>query len=153
MVKKTRATALLAVFLMAGCGGARPDTLGVQEGNVGLAPCPETPNCVHTGRRHPDGTRGMFVNGRGDPGEVVKQIADIVASMPSSEVIDQGGLYLHAEFTSRIFRFVDDLEVLIMPDREIVVRSASRVGGGDMGVNAARVEELRARLKAAQIIS
>jgi uncharacterized protein (DUF1499 family) len=153
MAKKTRAFVLPALFLMAGCWGGPPDTLGVQEGYTGLAPCPSTPNCVHTGHRHPDGTRGMFILGRDAPGEVVTQIADVVASMPGAEVIEKDGLYVHAEFTSRIFRFVDDLEILIMPDREIVVRSASRVGGGDLGVNAARVEELRERLKAAQIIS
>jgi uncharacterized protein (DUF1499 family) len=47
---------------------------------------------------------------------------------------------------------VDDLEILIAPNRELLVRSASRVGSGDMGVNAARVEELRRLLAEAEIL-
>ena len=52
--------------------------------------------------------------------------------------------YLHAEFTSRIFRFVDDVEFLL-EDGIIHVRSASRVGRWDLGANRARIEDIRGR--------
>ena len=72
--------------------------------------------------------------------------------MPRTRVVTESDRYLHAEVRSKIFRFVDDLEILIMPDWELVVRSASRIGQGDMGVNVARVEELRRLLEAADLL-
>ena len=80
------------------------------------------------------------------------RIREVVESMPRSTVVTVTDQYLHAEFRSRIFRFVDDLEILIAPNRELLVRSASRVGSGDMGVNASRVEELRRLLAEAEIL-
>jgi uncharacterized protein (DUF1499 family) len=54
--------------------------------------------------------------------------------------------YLWAMFTSRVFRFVDDVEFRMVPtDGLIHVRSGSRVGYSDLGVNRRRVEKLRAR--------
>ncbi|MFT6724717.1 MAG: hypothetical protein ACJARN_001584, partial [Arenicella sp.] len=55
--------------------------------------------------------------------------------------------YLHAEYTSRTMRFIDDLELLVSPDtKRIDVRSASRIGYSDGGVNRTRIESLRADL-------
>lgn len=141
---------LFGVALMAGCWGGPKHSLGVQNGT--LAPCPSSPNCVHTGMRHPDGTRGMFADTRVPRHELMTRIAEVVSATPRTEIISQDGDYLHAEVTSRLLRFVDDVEVLITFDNEVVVRSSSRVGRGDMGVNAARVEDLRTRLKQAGAI-
>ena len=64
--------------------------------------------------------------------------------MPRSKIIELSDIYLHAEFESRIFRFIDDVEFLVNEDKKIIeVRSASRVGYGDFGVNRKRVEMLR----------
>lgn len=60
-------------------------------------------------------------------------------------VVGHQGDYLHAIFVSRVFRFVDDLEVRRAGDR-LHVRSASRVGHSDLGVNRRRVERLRRAL-------
>jgi len=141
---------LMAAFVASGCWGGAPETLGPRNGN--LAPCPGTPNCVHTGLRHPDGTQGFFVRGSIGRRDVMPQIAEIVAGMERTEISTVTGDYLHAEVRSKIFRFVDDLELLLSPSRELIVRSASRVGRGDMGVNAARVEELRRLLAEAEIL-
>ena len=127
-----------------------PDTLGADNGV--LAPCPGSPNCVHTGLRHPEGTQGMFIEGRIVRSEMMPRILEVVEAMPRTRVITSTDTYLHAEVRSQLFRFIDDLELLILTDRELVVRSASRVGRGDMGVNAARVEELRGLLKEAGVI-
>lgn len=127
-----------------------PATLGADSGS--LYPCPGTPNCVHTGLRHPDGTEGMFLQGRILRRDMVPQLLGVVESMPRTRIISSTDIYIHAEVRSKLFRFVDDLELLVMPDRELVVRSASRVGQGDMGVNAARVAELRLRLGEAGLI-
>jgi len=71
----------------------------------------------------------------------------IVESFPRTTIVTVDGDYLHATFASRIFRFVDDVEFLVDRDAGVVhVRSASRVGYGDMGVNRRRVEEIRSLL-------
>ena len=78
---------------------------------------------------------------------------DAVAAMPRTTIVEERQGYLHAECTSRIFRFVDDLELLRSETGDRVdVRSASRVGYGDWGVNRARVESLREALVAAGAI-
>lgn len=127
-----------------------PDTVGVRNGS--LSPCPGTPNCVHTGLRHPDGTRGMFLQGRLLRTEIVPSLVEVVEAMPRTTIIEEGERYIHAEVRSRFFRFIDDLELYVSTDRELIVRSASRVGRSDSGVNAARVADLRQRLQEAGLI-
>jgi uncharacterized protein (DUF1499 family) len=80
------------------------------------------------------------------------RVAEIVGAMERTTLVTANGDYLHAEARSKILRFVDDLEIVVSPSRELIVRSASRVGRGDMGVNAARVEELRRLLTEAEIL-
>ena len=61
------------------------------------------------------------------------------------EIITRTPDYLHAEATSLIFRFVDDVEFFFPPDAKLIhCRSAARLGQSDMGVNRARIEEIRA---------
>jgi uncharacterized protein (DUF1499 family) len=72
--------------------------------------------------------------------------------MPRTTVVSQTDRYLHAVVRSRVFRFRDDLELFISPDRELIVRSASRVGNGDLGANLARVADLRQRLIEAGLV-
>lgn len=132
------------VVVLSACGAQAPDTLGPSDGS--LAPCPGTPNCVHTGLRDPEGTEPIFLRGDVEVDEMMSRIASIVAAMPRTRIVSERDGYLHAEATSMIFRFVDDLELLLAGDGELVVRSASRVGRSDLGVNARRVERLRAEL-------
>lgn len=66
----------------------------------------------------------------------------LVSSQPRTRMIEVADRYLHAEITTPVFRFVDDLEFLLGP-AEIHVRSASRLGRADFGVNRRRVERLR----------
>lgn len=127
-----------------------PDTLGERNGT--LEPCPGTPNCVHTGLRYPEGTRGIYLLGNIVPGELMPRTRAVVETIPRVTVIKGTDIYLHAEVRSRVFRFVDDLEIVIAIDRELIVRSASRVGRGDLGVNARRVEWLRSELQKAGLI-
>jgi uncharacterized protein (DUF1499 family) len=70
-----------------------------------------------------------------------------VANLPRTQIVDETSDYLHAESRSRIFGFVDDLELQIRPaENSVAVRSASRLGYGDLGVNRRRVETLRSEL-------
>ena len=137
-------------FPLFGCWGPAPDNLGPRNGT--LAPCPSTPNCVHTGMRRPTGTKGIYLRGEIVRRDQMPGIQAVVEEMPRTRLLTVEDRYLHAEVRSKIFRFVDDLEILISPEREIIVRSASRIGHGDQGVNAARVEDLRRRLSEADLI-
>jgi uncharacterized protein (DUF1499 family) len=70
-----------------------------------------------------------------------------VEGLPLTKIIDETSDYLHAECTSAVFGFVDDLELHLRPAEELIaVRSASRLGYSDLGVNRRRIEDLRALL-------
>jgi len=153
---RTGIPVLLLALLATACSGTPPATLGPtgESGAQALAACPDTPNCVHTGLRHPDGTQGLVLaeDWPDRPEAALDAIAEALEAMPRTEVVEREGRYLRAEATSRIFRFVDDVEVHLAMDGQVVVRSASRVGRSDMGVNAERVAELRGALERSGVV-
>jgi len=119
--------------------GTRPDNLGVKNGR--FAPCRPTPNCVSS---------------QADPADKEHYIAPIafsgtmpelrraVESMTRATVISEEGNYLYAEYRSALLGYVDDVELLLDESARLVhVRSASRLGRSDFGVNRKRIEELR----------
>jgi uncharacterized protein (DUF1499 family) len=130
--------------------GARPGNLGVRSGR--LSPCPCSPNCVCTDADDQDHNILAF--------ELALPAADgwraahaAVAKLPRTTIVTQSSDYLHAECASRIFGFVDDLELQLRPAQNaIAVRSAARLGHSDFGVNRKRVEGLRALLKKQGVI-
>ncbi len=72
----------------------------------------------------------------------------VVAEWPRTHIVLQTTDYLHVEFTSLIFRFVDDVEFRLDAEAGVIqVRSASRIGYSDLGANRKRVEALRAALR------
>ena len=76
-----------------------------------------------------------------------KEIKELIENTPRSVVVDIDGDYLHAEVTSKWMKYVDDLEVSFVPEsHKILVRSESRVGEGDLGVNQKRVDLLKSKL-------
>jgi uncharacterized protein (DUF1499 family) len=127
--------------LLAGCHGARPASLGVRDGR--LAPCPGTPNCVET--LAPDEAHHVApLPFSGAAEAAIVRVAEIVRSLPRSSVVVVTENYLHAEFRSAVFRFVDDVEFLADGSAGVVhLRSASRVGSADLGVNRRRIEAIR----------
>ncbi|WP_296669429.1 DUF1499 domain-containing protein [Sulfuricaulis sp.] len=116
-----------------------------------LAPCPSSPNCVLS-----DATDSLHhvphfaINLPVD--EAWRLVREAVNEMPRTKVVETTGNYLHAECTSMIFRFVDDLEFELRVEGIIAVRSASRTGRRDFGVNRRRVEQLREILRAKGVI-
>ena len=137
----------LAMVLLAGvvaCVGTRPEDLGVASGQ--LAPCPDSPNCVSSDASDEvHGTAALAI--RGDAALAWQAARDAVAATERTEIVAEREGYLHAESTSALMRYVDDLELHLRSGQGVIaVRSASRVGYGDMGVNRARVEALRTLL-------
>ena len=121
-------------------------------GGSRLAPCPSSPNCVSSDAMDEGHAIEPF-RLAAEPKGAWQALQEAVAGMPRTTIVEVGEMYLHAEATSRIFRFVDDLECELRPAEGIIaVRSASRVGRSDLGVNRRRVEALRELLKARGVL-
>lgn len=140
-----RITMLLIVagVLLFSCSGTRPAHLGPQEGS--LRPCPDRANCVST--MGSDSRHAIEPIRYDSTMEQAKQkLIRAISSMKRSRLVTDSGNYLHVEFTSLIFRFVDDVEFLFNDEEKTIhFRSASRVGYSDLGVNRKRMEEIRLR--------
>lgn len=153
-LRRFRSVFLAGIAALGACGAPPPDTLGPAAN--GLAPCPDAPNCVHTGDGHPPDVLPFRLSPEWvdrPVEEVWSAVESAVGSLPGTEVMARTDDYLHAEATSRFFRFVDDLEVYrAAGSSELVVRSESRVGRSDMGVNMTRVERLREALRSRNIV-
>lgn len=145
------------VFILIGCvlvpvigllvlsvQSARPVSVGVTDGR--LKECPDSPNCVSS--QAEDRTHWIApLACRFDVSEVPQELIDAVRALPGTTVVSQSANYLHVEFRSPVFGFVDDVEFLVQSDLgQIHVRSASRVGRSDLGANRRRVEEIRRKL-------
>lgn len=112
-------------------------------GNDDLAPCPDVPNCVSslaTDSEHsiePLGYTGTAADAR-------ERLLAVLNEMPRSEILTQSDTYIHALFRSPTMGFPDDTEFVFDTDASVIhVRSAARMGAGDMGANRKRVETIR----------
>ena len=118
-------------------------TTNTGQAQPALAPCPDKPNCVSslaTDQRH----LVAPLHFTGEPAEAWSRLTSLLLGQPRARIITQQGDYLHAEFRSLMFRFVDDVEFVMQAEQGLIhVRSASRSGYSDFGVNRRRVEHLR----------
>lgn len=126
--------------------GARGNSvigLGVSKGR--LAPCPTKPNCVSSQAAASD--RQHYIEAltySGASEQARKRLDRAIAAMKRARVVVRQANYWRAEFTSGLWRFVDDVEFLFDDNaKRIDIRSASRVGYSDLGVNRRRMEEIR----------
>lgn len=133
--------------------GRAPTGLGVHDGR--LKPPSGTDNSVSSqALLWPDHARQTAAQIpplalRGDGQATVNRLAALLASRPGCQVVTQQPDYLYAICRTRQLKFVDDLEFWFDPAAQVVqLRSASRVGRRDFGVNRARIEALRAQLAA-----
>jgi len=137
---------LAVTVLLIGCSGAPPANLGVRDG--WLAPCPETPNCVSsksTDQEHAIEPLSYSTSKE----EALADLKKIIGQMKRARITEERDGYIHAEYTSAIWRFVDDVEFFVDESAHVIqVRSASRLGKSDLGVNRKRIESLRAAWKA-----
>jgi uncharacterized protein (DUF1499 family) len=117
-----------------------------------LTPCPQSPNCVSSDASD-ESHRVEPYRLKAAPERAWRGLRDVVEAEERVTVITADNTYLHVEVRSAIFRFVDDAEFqLRAQDGIIAVRSAARVGYGDMGVNRKRVETIREALRARNLI-
>jgi len=128
------------LFLIFGVQSTPASSL--DETAVRLKPCPTSPNCVSSLADDPGQRIDPFPLS-GPPAETLTGLARAIGTFPRTTLVFHGEGYLKAEFRTRL-GFVDDLEFLVDEDRGLVqVRSASRTGYWDLGVNRKRVEALR----------
>lgn len=120
--------------------GTKPSNLGVKDGK--LAACPGTPNCVNS---QSDNAQAKI---EPLPAVSIAEIKKVVDGMEGATIIEENENYLYAEFKSKLMGYVDDVEFYLDSDTNgVQVRSASRLGKSDLGVNRKRVEEIRSKLK------
>jgi len=111
-----------------------------------LRSCPSSPNCVST-QAQDEGHAIAPFRYRKSRAEAKEALKEIIRSLPRMKLVEEDEAYLHYEATSLLLRFVDDVEFHFRPAAgEIAVRSASRVGHGDLDANRKRVEAIRAAL-------
>jgi len=108
-----------------------------------LAACPDKPNCVSS---QAGDQRHLIepLHFTGEPGEAWSRLKAILQQQPRTRIVDEQDGYLHAEFRSLVFRFVDDVEFFFdEPNGTVHFRSASRAGHSDLGANRKRMETMR----------
>jgi len=126
--------------------GEQPKNLGVKEGK--LAKCPQMPNCVSS--------QSKDVTHKVDPlryqssqKKALNKLKTIIEETENAEIIEATDNYLYAQYTSRIMGFVDDVEFYFDSQNPVIhVRSASRLGESDLGVNRRRIESIREQFSA-----
>lgn len=126
--------------------GDRPTNLGVKNG--ALAPCPPSPNCVSS--QSGDAKHQIApLTYQGSPAEAIAKLKEIIAASDNAKIITAEHNYIYAEFTSKLMGFVDDVEFYLDPESATIqVRSASRLGESDLGVNRKRIEAIRRQFNA-----
>lgn len=130
--------AILGLYLLA-MTASQPKNIGVQNG--ALADLPNSPNAVSTQTENPEAAMPALNVRHSSNAEAIAQVAELVKDMPRTHIVKQTENYLHAEFTSLIFRFVDDVEFYADQENGVIhFRSASRVGHSDLGANRKRME-------------
>jgi len=142
---------VIGCMMFFSCAGQRPANIGIH--NDRLADCPSKPNCVSSQAAEEDHAVAPL-RYQGEKKAAFKRLKKIVDSLERSTIVAESDNYLHIEFKSAIMGFVDDVEFYFPKEKVIHVRSASRLGYSDLGVNRKRVEQIRklfaAELDAAQ---
>lgn len=146
------ALALVGFGQAGGLRGQRPSDLGVHDGRL-KAPS-GTRNSVSSQAGMYSGAGADYariepIAFQGSNTDAMERLNAIVGALPGARIVDSRTDYLYAEFSTRWLKFVDDVEFAILPgSQKIEVRSASRLGSEDFGVNRARIETIRARFDA-----
>ena len=130
--------------------GKRPSNIGVHDGR--LAPPKRSPNNVSSQAPQDDAGHSIApLKFLGNGAEALITLRKVIDAMDRTHVVQDDGGYLCAEFRSKLMGYVDDVEFLVSEKEGVIhIRSASRLGRRDFGVNRARVEAIRRRFEAAQ---
>ena len=123
---------LIILLLFSACGASPPASLGHK--NQNLSKCPDKPNC-------------KFITIELSGQNPLAKIIAIMREIPRSELHKKEQSYLHFTVTSKVFRFIDDVEFYLHSDKKISIKSSSRLGHYDFGANKKRVNTILKYLK------
>jgi uncharacterized protein (DUF1499 family) len=131
--------------------GSPPADLGVRDGR--LKPPSNNPNSVSSqGALYPDHPQRAYAEItplplKGDAESTLDRLASIIEAMDGGKIVKREPGYIYAQFTTRLMKYVDDAEFWFDPEAKVIqVRSASRLGKSDLGVNRKRIESIREKL-------
>ena len=128
-------TSILALFLIASNGNA----VEINEHAVELPECVVITHCIRVDWPVSDLDKAFL------------KTKEAIRQTPRTEIVEENDSYVHAEATTKWMHYVDDLEVRKIPQKKTLqVRSESRVGIGDNGVNKKRIDDLEYRLTTSQ---
>jgi uncharacterized protein (DUF1499 family) len=122
--------------------------------NKKLPLCPNSPNCVSSQANTSDATHFIApFKMVAEPEQIWAALKQALTSQSRTIIVREDNDSLEAKATSLIFRFVDDIQIILDKEQHLIqIRSASRVGYGDFGVNRKRLEQLRTQLQQAKLI-
>lgn len=138
--------AIAALVILIGVAQTLREPAGLYASTKLFAGCPARPNCVSS-VADDDVHRVAALGYTGDPARAVVMLRELLERQ-GGKIDHEAPDYLHAVFVSPKLRLRDDLELLVLPEGRIEVRSVSRFGYEDFGVNRERVEELRRSFEA-----
>ena len=134
---------LLCSLPLVGCS-VTPPKLGVS--GEALKDCPITPNCFRSKNNESQDMAPMLL--KGSRAAAREKIVSIINSLPRTTIVEERDNYIRVEFRSQLIGFVDDVEFLLSQKSgdgtQIDFRSASRLGVSDLGVNKARMKNIKA---------
>jgi uncharacterized protein (DUF1499 family) len=111
-----------------------------------LFPCPNKPNCVSSQSQDKNHYVEPF-HYTSSQNVAFEQLVFVIGQFSRIQIVKQTENYLHVEFKSAWFGFIDDVEFLFSPAQQIQVKSASRLGYSDFGVNRKRINSIRAKFE------
>ena len=133
---------MMGIMILTGCQKSAAEA-GLRAGR--LQPCPDKPNCVCTqdsSERH----RIEPLRYAGTREEARERLLRVIGEMERATLVKSEAGYLHVEFRSAFFRFVDDVEFLFDDDAKLIhFRFAARAGYYDFKFNRSRMEDIRRR--------
>ena len=144
MIKKylSRLLILIVSAALVSCSSStQPDNVG--KDMTTPSACPDSPNCVST--KSTDKEHSIEnIKYTSTLEDANQRIIEIINSMKRTKIVVSKPSYIYATFTTKLFKFVDDVEIFFDDSLKVIhFRSASRVGYSDMGLNRKRMEEVR----------
>ncbi|MCF6138975.1 DUF1499 domain-containing protein [Pseudalkalibacillus berkeleyi] len=108
-----------------------------------LKECPSSPNCVSS-QTEKESHYISPISYNGSSQHALATLVNVLKKMKRTKIVEEEPDYIHVECKSKVFRFTDDVEFLFDTENKVIeVRSASRKGYSDFGVNRKRMEKIR----------
>ncbi len=138
------------LLMLAGCAEGTPSHLVQEQSPDRFTPCSSAPHCVSSQAAPDDSHHIAAFNYTGNAGTARSVLLKVLEANRRATIERAEDRLIHAEFRSAL-GFVDDVSFIVQPrDHTIDVKSASRIGYYDFGVNRRRVERLRSQFQESQ---